>query len=181
MKKSKKNKVINKIKDVLNSYKTIIWISFLINIILLIFSYHVISSNKLYTFSGSDDYLKVEDGLIHLSTDINVLSGNNIKYVNDTDYEVKEFKIGYYVMDNNKLVEIISTDLNLDSSIKISELIDNFTTFNIVEKDNNKYYFTNYKKNLIKDGLYLVMEAKSVDDKEIVSKVNLNVSKISKH
>ena len=176
-----KKKLLKKLKEKINSYKIIIWISFLINIILLIFSYYVINSNKIYSFSGNDDYLKVNDGLIVLNTDINILNGNNIEYVNTTDYDVKEFKIGYYVMDNNKLVNIISTNLDIDESIKLSDAIKNFISFNIAEKNNNKYYFTNYKKKLIKDGLYLIMEAKSVDNEEIVSKVNLNVSKISKH
>ena len=179
--KKKKKKVLNKLKDILNSYKTIIWISFLINIILLIFTYYVISSNKIYSFSGEDEYLKVENGLIVLNTDINILNGNNIKYVKDEDYDIKEYKIGYYVMDGTKLIEIISNSIKLDNSIKLSELINKFTSFNIAEKNNNQYYFTNYKKKLIKDGLYLVLEAKTNDNKDIVSKVNLNVSKISKH
>ena len=176
----KKVRFKQKLLDILKSYKTIIYISFIINIILLVFAYHVMSSNKIYSFSGSDDYLRVKDGLIVLNNDINLLNGNNIEYIYGEDYEIKSYKIGYYVMDESKLVEIISTTMELDTEIKISEIINNFTAFNLTEKNNAQNYFTSYKKELINDGIYLVMEAKTKDGINIFSKVNLNVSKISK-
>ena len=52
--------------------------------------------------------------------------------------------------------------------------------FNLTEKNSNPNYFTHYKKNLIQDGIYLVMEAKTKEETTVFSKVNLNVSKISK-
>ena len=177
MKKNLKNKFM----DILKSYKTIIYISFLINIILLIFVYHTITSNKIYSFSGSDDYLKVKDGIILFNSDINLFNGNNIEYIYGEDYEVKSYKIGYYVMDDNKLVEIISTSMTSDTEIKLSEVINNFTSFNLSEKNSTPNYFTHYKKDLINDGIYLVMEAKTKDGKDVFSKVNLNISKISKY
>ena len=179
MKKKKKN-LKEKLMSILKSYKTIIYISFIINIILLIVLYNVITSNKIYSFSGSDDYLRVKDGLILLNNDINLFNGNNIEYIYGEDYEIKSYKIGYYVMDDSKLVEIISTSMELDTEIKISELINNFTAFNLTEKNNTPNYFTHYKKDLLKDGIYLVMEAKTKDGVDVFSKVNLNVSKISK-
>ena len=176
MKKNLKNKLL----DILKSYKTIIYISFFINIILIIFAYYTISSNKIYSFSGNDDYLSVKDGIILFNTDINLFNGNNIEYINGEDYEITSYKIGYYVMDNNKLVEIISTSMELDTNVLLSEIINNFTSFNLTEKNNTHNYFTHYKKDLINSGLYLIMEAKTNDGKEILSKVNLNMSKISK-
>ena len=180
--KKKKKNLKNNIKNALKSYKTIIYISFLINIILLIFTYYTITSNKIYTFSGSDDYIEVKDGLIALNTDINLINGNNIKYINSKDYNIKSYKIGYYVMDNTKLVEIISNSIELEEEdIKLSELINNFTSFNILEKNNIKKYFTPYKKSLIDKGLYLVLEAKTDTNETILSKVKLNMTKISKY
>ena len=67
------------------------------------------------------------------------------------------------------------------TEVKLSEIINNFTSFNLTEKNSTPNYFTSYKKDLIDDGIYLIMEAKTKDGKEILSKVNLNVSKISKH
>ena len=73
----KKKNLKNKLLDILKPYKTIIYISFLINIILLIFTYYIISSNKIYSFSGNDDYLRVKDGIILFNSDINLFNGNN--------------------------------------------------------------------------------------------------------
>lgn len=181
MKKKKKNNLKEKLLKIVKSYKTIIYISFIVNIILLGFAYYTISSNKIYTFSGSDEYIRVSDGIIALNTDINLLNGNNIEYINGVDYEIKSYKIGYYVMDDTKLIEIISNNIELETSVKLSELINNFSSFNIVEKNNNPNHFTSYKKGLIKDGLYLVLEAKTEDTQNVFSKVKLNVSKISKY
>ncbi len=180
-KKSKKKIVKDKLLNAIKSYKTIIYISFGINIILLIFAYYTISSNKIYSFSGSDEYIRVSDGLIALNTDINLINGNNIEYINGVDYDIKSYKIGYYVMDDTKLVEIISNTLELETSVKLSELINNFSSFNVVEKNSNPNHFTSYKKELISDGLYLVLEAKTDGGQEVFSKIKLNVSKISKH
>lgn len=180
MKKKKKTNIKEKLINILKSYKTIIYISLIINIILILFTYYTISSNKIYTFSGSDDYIRVSDGIITLNTDINVLNGNNIKYIYGVDYNIKKYKIGYYVMDNSKLVEIISNTIQLEESVKLSELINNFTSFNIYEKNNKPNYFTSYKKELLNNGLYLVLEAKTDDGEDVFSKVKLNVSKISK-
>lgn len=180
-KKNKKKMVKDKLLNIIKSYKTIIYISFAINIILLVFAYYTISSNKIYSFSGNDEYIKVSNGLVVFNTDINLINGNNIEYINGVDYEIKSYKIGYYVMDDTKLIEIISNTLELDTSVKLSELINNFTSFSIVEKNSNSNHFTSYKKDLINDGLYLVLEAKTDSGQEIFSKIKLNVSKISKH
>lgn len=180
MKKKKKTNLKEKLISILKSYKTIIYISFIINIILLIFAYYTVSSNKIYTFSGTDEYIRVSDGIITFNTDINLINGNNIEYINGVDYDIKSYKIGYYVMDDTKLVEIISNTLELEETVKLSELINNFTSFNIAEKNSKPNYFTSYKKELIKDGLYLVLEAKTDNQETVFSKVKLNVSKISK-
>jgi len=176
----KKKNLKEKLCNLLKSYKTIIYISFIINIILLILLYNLTTSNKVYSFSGNDDYLRVKDGIVVFNNDINLFNGNNIEYIYGEDYEIKSYKIGYYVMDDTKLVEIFSTTMQLDTEIKISEIINNFTAFNLTEKNSNPNYFTRYKKDLINDGIYLVMEATTKDGVNIFSKVNLNVSKISK-
>lgn len=178
-KKGKKKKKFD-LKKILSSYKTIIYISFLINIILIVFAYYTVSNNKIYSFSGSDEYIEVNDGLIVLNTDINLLNGNNISYKYNEDYDIVSFKIGYYVMDNEKLVEIISNNIKLESDIKLSVLFNNISSFNVFEKNSSKNYFTPYKKKLLDDGLYLVFEAKTKDGNSIMRKVKMNLSKISK-
>ena len=179
--KKKNNKKIEKLKNILNSYKTIIYISFLINIILLSFTYYIISNNKVYSFSGSDDYVSINEGLIVLNNDINLLNGNNIVYKNTNDYDIKEFKIGYYVMKDEKLIEIVTTSNELDNSLKLSEIINNFTSLNVVEKNTSNIYFTKKKKKLLNNGLFFIIEAKTVDNETIFNKVKLNITKISKY
>ncbi len=178
--KKKKKNVKDKLKNIINSYKTIIVLSFLINIILLVFSYYMINNNKIYSFSGSDEYIEVKDGLIVLNNDVNLINGNSIKYINGNDYDIKSYKIGYYVMQDNKLIEIISNSMNLETDVKLSELVNNFSSFNIVEKNSEANHFTFKNKRLIKDGLYLVIEAKTNNGESILTKLKLNVTKISK-
>ena len=84
-------------------------------------------------------------------------------------------------MEDTKLVEIISSNIELDTLIKLSDLVNNFTSFNIVEKSSSSNAFTNYKKSLLKDGLYLILEAKTSEGEEVFSKIKLNLSKISKY
>ena len=178
-KKGKKKKKFD-LKKILSSYKTIIYISFLINIILIVFTYYTVSNNKIYSFSGNDEYIEVKDGLIAFNTDINLLNGNNISYKYNEDYDIVSFKIGYYVMDNEKLVEIISNNIKLESDIKLSVLFNNISSFNVFEKNSSKNYFTPYKRKLLDDGLYLVFEAKTKDGNSIMRRVKMNLSKISK-
>ena len=180
-KKRHKKNVKKNLKNIFNSYKTIIVISFIINIILLVFAFYTISNNKLYAFSGKDDYIEVKDGIIALNNDINLINNNNVKYINSVDYDIKSYKIGYSVMDGTKLIEIISNSLDLDTEIKLSEVINNFASFNITEKNKNNEYFTYKKKKLINDGLYLIIEAKTSSGEQIVSNIKLNVTKISKY
>lgn len=179
-KKKKKNNFKENIIRILNSYKTIILISILINIVLLLFSYYTISNNSVYTFSGEDEYLSVKDGIVIVNSDINLLNGNNVKYIYNEDYKIIEYKIGYYLMDGDKLIELVSTDLKLESKIKISEIVNNFTSFNLLEKSKNEVIFTKANKKLLdKNGLYLILDAKTEDDINIYSKLKLNVSKVS--
>ena len=181
MKKDRKKYIKDKLKRVVKSYKTIIYISFLINIILLIFTYHTITSNKVYAFSGKSDYVEINEGLLLLNTDINLLNGNNIKYINSTDYSIKSYKIGYYVMKDTKLIDIVSTSVELDTEINLCEVINNFTTLNVVEKNISNVYFTHDKKELIDSGIYFVIEAKTKDGEALFDKLKLNMTKISKY
>ena len=179
--KTKKKNGKSKLKDIMKSYKTIIYISFLINIVLIALCYYTISNNRIYTFSGESEYIKINDGLIVLNTDINLINGSSIKYVNNNDYKITSYKIGYYSMDDNKLVEIVSTSEELDTPIELSEIINNFLMFNVVEKNTNSMYFTTYKKKLINKELYFVIEATKDNNEIILDKVKLNLTKISKY
>ena len=70
--------------------------------------------------------------------------------------------------------------MELDIEIKLSDIIANFTSFNITENNKSAKYFTKQNKKLLNHDLYLVLEAKTTKNETILSKVKLNVSKISK-
>lgn len=176
-----KKKISKNMKKIFGSYKTIIAISFILNVILLLVTYYTISNNRIYSFSGKDNYIEINDGLIAMNTDINVLNGNSIKYINNEDYEVSEVKIGYYVMKNNSLIDIVKTEYAGDETINLSEFVNNFTSFNVVEKNTQKIHFTRKIKENIGNNLYLVIEAKTVNGDSIVDKLKLNITKISKY
>ena len=183
IKKNKKKNLKDKLMNVLKSYKTIIYISFFINIILLIFSYNLMISNHEYTFSGSNEYIKIKDGLILLNNDLNIFYGNNIEYINEKDYEIESLNLGYYVINNNNnnYKKIVNKSYSFeDESMFLSEIISDFVDFNIMEKNSTKNMFTQENVKLLKDGLYFILEAKTIDNEDIKFMMDLNISKISK-
>ena len=170
-----------RIKKFFKSYKSIIYISLFINIVLLIVLYFVISNNRIYSFSGKNDFIAINDGLIVLNNDINILNGSSIMYTNNNDYDIKEYKIGYYVMNEKELVKIVTVEQKLDTPIKLSDIINNFTPLNVVEKNTSDIYFTHTKKRMLNDGLYFIIEAKTDTNEDIFEKLKLNITKISKY
>lgn len=180
MKKNKK-KIKEKIISILKSYKTIIFLSFIINIVLLIFSYNLLTSNHEYTFGGRDEYISIKDGLIVLNNDLNLIYGNNIKYINEEDYEITTLTMGYYVLDSKKeLKKVINKTYSFEEGINLSEIINKFTNFNLVEKNKESYIFTDENVKQLDNGLYFILKAKTVDNNDLECKINLNIKKISK-
>ena len=177
MKKNKKTTTKDKLLSILKSYKTIIIISFIINIVLLNFYYNLMTSNHEYTFSGSNEYVSIKDGLIVINNDINLFYGNNIKYVNEEDYEITSLTLGYYTLNET---EFVKKTYNFEESIMLSEVINKFTNFNIIEKSNEKNIFTLENVKQLDKGIYFVLKAKTIDNNEIKCKINLNLTKISK-
>ncbi len=169
----------NTINKIFKSYKTIIYISFIINIILIFYAYGIKTSTNMYVFSGSDTYLSVSDGVVAFTKDMSYINGNNIAYINKEDYDIKKYKIGYYVKKESNLTEIISTNIDLENDIKLSSLIENLNIFSLYEPKKETNVFTKETKDLIEDGLYLILEATTKDDETIQSEIKLNVSRIT--
>ena len=177
----KKQTIKEKLINILKSYKTIIYISFFINLVLLIFSYNLMTNNHKYTFNGRDDYISIKDGLIVLNNDLNILYGNNIQYVNEVDYEIKSLTLGYYVIDDdNNLKKVIDKFYSFDENMMLSDFINNFTNFNLTETTQNISMFTTDNVKSLNNGLYFILKAKTLDDKVIECQIDLNLTKISK-
>ena len=139
------------------------------------------TNNHKYIFDVNDENIRIKDGLIILNNDINIFYGNNIMYINEEDHDIEELTIGYYVENGNKeLKKIVSNTYHYDETIKLSDAIDLFTNFNIIENNDEKSIFTPDNVKYINNGLYLVIKAKTTGQKNIEYKIKLNVTKISK-
>ena len=175
---AKKKKNNKKIKEFFQTLKPILIFSFLINLVLIGYVYYLKSNSNIYVFSGSNEYLSVDSGTLSLNYDINYLMGNNIKYIHDDDFMVKEIKVGYYLMENDKLEEITFYYEKLEESVSMKRLIENITGLNVSESANEKVIFKNTKVNDLETKLYLVLEAKLDNGETLASKLQLDVSKL---
>lgn len=178
MKSKKKKRSNKKIKEFFNSLKPILFFSFIINIILLSFIYYLKTSSHIYLFSGSNEYIRIDSGTLSFDSEVNYLMGNNIEYINEKDNKIKEIKIGYYVMNNEELEEIITYYEKFENDVSLKETLKNLVGLNVSEstKDNIIFKRNNYKD--LESKLYIVMEIKLKNSEKILSKLKLDVSKI---
>lgn len=175
MEKKKRNK--KKKSNFFNTLKPIIIFSFIINIVLLSYIYYLKNNHHAYFFAGKDEYLNVDGGVINLNYDINLLSGNNIEYIGD-DINIKKIKIGYYILEDESLKEIITHYETFEKSTSLKETINSITSFNVSEVAKNSKLFSKINGKNIENNLYVVMEVTDEEGKEIVSKISLDVSKL---
>ena len=175
-KKTKKNNI--KFNEFFKTLKPILILSIIINIILLSYTYYLKNNNHVYLFSGYNEYLKIDSGSLSTSYDINYLIGNNIEYINSSDVKIKEIKVGYYIMNDNNLEEIISYYEKFEKNVSLKETINNLTTLNVSESSQTNEIFKIDNFNDVENNLYLMMEIKNQKGETIVSKLHLDVSKI---
>lgn len=178
MTKKKKKKLKNQVNEFFKTLKPILIFSFIINIILLSYIYYLKTTYHLYVFAGDNEYLNVESGVISLNYDVNLIAGNSIEFIGEKDIKVKEIKIGYYVLENENLKEIISHYAKFEESISLKDTINDITSLNVSESAKTNEIFKNINKETIDNNLYLVMEIKSEKGEKLISKLQLDVSKI---
>lgn len=174
--KNKKNQ--KKKNNFFNTLKPILIFSFIINIILLCYVYYLKTTNHLYVFAGDNEYMNVESGVLSLNYDINLLAGNSIEYIAEEDINIKEIKIGYYILEDENLNEIISYYSLFEESESLKKVINDITSLNVSESNQAKQMFKKINSKNIENNLYLVMEIKTEKNEKIVSKLQLDVSKI---
>ena len=172
---TKKNK--NKFKEFMHTLKPILIFSFIINLILIGYIYYLKNVHHTYLFTGSDDYLSLKSGVASISYDVNLFEGNGLEYIYEKDYEVIDLKIGYYVMNNDKLEEIVTYHEEYEEAVSLKNSINDLNTFNAW--DNANKIFNNVIKDNIETNLYVILEAKTKDKEDIVDKLKLEVSKLN--
>lgn len=180
MKKKKKTKLKDKLKNILNSSKTMIVVLILIIMFLIGFCNHLMKVSKTYMFSGKSDYVTILNGAISLNYDVNLIVGSDIEYTNNTDKEVIEYKIGYYVLKDSTLIPLVIKSGTDEEGLSLKGLINEMSAYNIAEPYHNKRFFTKEVKESLEEGLYFIIEAKAKNNEEILDKTELSLSKVSK-
>ncbi len=171
---------MNKIKKFFNSPVPIIIMLIIIIIVLLINTNYLMKSNKIYLFSASNDYVKINNGVISLNYDINILEGSDITYLKDKDITVTKYKIGYYVKDNDKLIPLSIIEDNDEGGFSLKALLEGINTFNINELNKNNNHFNKESTKLLNDGLYFIIEATDNKGNVISEITKTDLIKISK-
>lgn len=178
MKKLKKMKKSQKVSNFFKTLQPILIFSFLINVILLSYIYYLKANNHIYFFSGTNEYVSIDSGTLSMNYDVNYLMGNNIEYIAEEDLKIKEIKIGYYVMEEDKLDDIIYHYEKFEESVSLKETLDNITSLNVSENAKENEIFNKIDGKNLETKLYFVMELKLEDNETLVSKLQLDVSKI---
>jgi len=177
--KKKTKKKLAKVNDFFKTLKPILIFSFIINVILLGYIYYLKVNNHIYFFSGTNEYVSIDSGTLSMNYDLNYLMGNNIQYIAEKDLKTKEIKLGYYVMeDDGKLKNIITHYEKFDEVISLKETLENITSLNVSESAKEKQIFNKINSKNLETKLYFMMEIKLKDGETLVSKLQLDVSKI---
>ncbi|MFA7120861.1 MAG: hypothetical protein WC277_05235 [Bacilli bacterium] len=137
-------------------------------------------SSKTYMFSGKSDYVTIFNGVISLNYDVKLLEGSDIEYINEKDYVVTEYKIGYYIDKDSTLLPLAIKSGEDEIGFSLKVLLSEISAYNITEPYHNTTYFTKEKIKFLENGLYFIIEAKTEDGKEILDKIELSLSKVSK-
>lgn len=170
-KKKKKNNFFHTLQPILI-------FSFIVNIILLGYIYYLKSTHHIYFFSGKNEYVSIDTGNLSMNYDINYLMGNNIEYVGEEDIKIKEIKVGYYIMEDDKLNEIIKHYEKFDEATSLSDTLKSINDLNVSESAREDKIFKNINGKDLETKIYFVMEIKKEDNESIVSKLPLDIAKV---
>ena len=176
--KKKTKKKLAKVNEFFKTLKPILIFSFLINLVLLSYIYYLKVNNHIYFFSGNNEYISIDGGTLSMNYDVNYLMGNNIQYVAENDLKIKEIKLGYYVMEEDNLKNIITHYEKFDELISLKEILENITSLNVSESADERQIFNKIDNKNLESKLYFMMELKLEDGEKLVSKLQLDVSKI---
>lgn len=168
------------LKKFLSSYQPILIVLIILVVVLIIYMQGILSKHKTYLFYAADDYVSVYNGVINLDYDMNVFVGSNNKYMLKDDVKVKSYKIGYYVKVNDTYKELIIAEDSDDDGFSLKNIIESTTSFNFTSLWDNEKFLTKEKIKALDNGLYFIIEAKTVKDETIYNKTDITLSKVSK-
>lgn len=108
--------------------------SFVTSIISLFMVYYINNASIVYFFSGFNDYISIDSGLIALNLKSNSFEGNNIQYINKNDVIATSYEIGYYLKENNIDTPIITISGYEERGISIKKVVEEIFRYNFIEQ-----------------------------------------------
>lgn len=174
-------KVKNNVKKLLNSYHTVLTILIIVCLISMFVSYRVMSLSNTFMFNGTNDYVKILNGVISTNYNVNLFVGSDIEYTLDKDIIINEYSIGYYTMQNNEYIKLAVIEGKDEVSLSLKKLLSSKSAFNLTEPTKNNHYFNKDTiKALKEDNLYFIIEVNTLDEEQIKEVLKIDLEQISK-
>ncbi|NLL01533.1 MAG: hypothetical protein GX265_00700 [Mollicutes bacterium] len=173
-------KKIKQTKSFLNSPHVVLIPLIIINFMLLYLGYHLMKTDDTYMFSGTGDYVNILNGVVSLNYDINLFEGSSIEYTKEKDVLVTEYKAGYYIVIDDTLVPFLTKTNKNSQGESLKQILEEEKAFTLTEPYTRKEFFTKDVKKAFDNGLFFIVEAKTKNNEEILDKIEISISKISK-
>lgn len=166
--KIKKEKIVEEAKIIAVPQKTntpftgyfpLLAFSFITSIVSLLTVYYINKTNVVYFFSGFNDYISIDSGLIAINTKSNSFEGNNIQYINKNDIIAVKYEVGYYLKDNNIDIPLMTISGDDERGASIKKVIENMIRYNFIEQANIGEYLPKESIELLKNNqLYFIIK-----------------------
>ena len=100
------NKFLKFLKNFFNSWQPLLIVLILVIVGLLIFINHLMHATKTYMFNGTNDYVRILNGVTVINDSLAIFEGSDVDFIHEKDIMVTKYKIGYYVKVNGNLSPI---------------------------------------------------------------------------
>lgn len=175
-----KSKFLIFLKKFFNSWQPLLIVLILVIAALLIFINHLMHATKTYMFNGTNDYIRILNGVAVINDSLAIFEGSDVDYIYEKDIMVTKYKIGYYVKVNDKLLPISVISGEDEEALSLSKLLQGGTSFNVIESVSNEHYFSKENIKALNDGLYFVIEFTPKKGDEVKVETKIDISNMSK-
>lgn len=175
-----KSKFLIFLKKFFNSWQPLLIVLILVIAGLLMFINHLMHATKTYMFNGTNDYIRILNGVAVINDSLAIFEGSDIDYIYEKDIMVTKYKIGYYVKVNDKLSPISIISGEDEDTLSLSKLLQGGTSFNVIESVSNEHYFSKENIKALNEGLYFVIEFTPKKGDEVKVETKIDISNMSK-
>ncbi|MCH5167769.1 MAG: hypothetical protein J1F35_07795 [Erysipelotrichales bacterium] len=183
-KNTKKDLVLEKIKNFFNDPKPIIILLIAIICFLLIFISKLNTRSTIYVGEINESEIQVPNIHYFTNNDMNYFYASNALFAGKfANKEVYSYQLGYFVVDGNgNYIEFASRSKEADTSAKLSDIVDELSGWSFAESNVNTYFFTrDVIDNL--NNLHFIIKAstkKDSDEADINLDYKVDITKITK-